>query len=364
MNKKLGYKKGGIRLDINFPLRFNLRAQEKPGYINVRRDQIFTENTLYGYMPGVNHYNNFKFCTRIPVGNYDVKMVFGQGEFSSVTTVKISPRRLLLKDILTQKFEFREEEVTICAKDEILIFEVLGQNPAISEIIIDKAKNPIVVYLAGDSTVCDQENEPFAGWGQALPCFFKRGVAVSNHAYSGRSSKSFIEERRLEKILETIKEGDYLFIQFGHNDQKDDKRYTEAHTSYKIMLKVYIDEARKRGAIPVLITPVARRHFDENGRIVGAGVHYEYPNAMRQLAMEERVELIDLLEKSKKLLEEYGIRNSERLFVRAKPGEYPNFPDGIQDDTHFNEFGAYEMAKLVAEGIRKSSLALKEFLRD
>ena len=337
--------------------KFNFEPVVKSDFINVSGSTLYSEDKGYGF-------EMFKFRVDVPNGNYDVKLVLKNFKKDIASaTVMVFPRRLMIKDAQIKKGDMYQDEFTVNVKDEKIIFEVETDGAEVCSIEVTEAKNPIVVYLAGDSTVCDQENLPYAGWGQALGCFFKKGVSISNHAYSGRSSKSFIEEGRLEQILQTIKEGDYLFIQFGHNDQKDDKRYTEANTTYKIMLKVYIDEARKRGAVPVLVTPVARRHFDENGKIAGSGLHFDYPKAVRELAEKENVFLIDLLQMSSQFYEKLGVEESKKLFVHAKPKELPQFPEGIEDNTHFNMYGAYEIAKLVVEGIKKLDLKLKDYLR-
>lgn len=338
-------------------LKFNFEPAVKDDFVNVSGSTLYSKDKGYGF-------ETFKFRVDVPNGNYDVKLVLRNLKKDvAKANIMVFPRRLMIKDTQIKRGEVYEGEFTVNVRDGKIIFEVESDTAEVCSIEVKEARNPIVVYLAGDSTVCDQENSPYAGWGQALGCFFKKGVSISNHAYSGRSSKSFIEEGRLAKILENIKEGDYLFIQFGHNDQKDDKRYTEANTTYKIMLKVYIDEARKRGAVPVLVTPVARRHFDENGKIVGSGLHFGYPQAMRELAEKENVFLIDLLQMSSQLYEKLGVEESKKLFVHAKPGEYPQFPEGVEDNTHLNMYGAYEIAKLVVEGIKKVDLKLKEYLR-
>lgn len=338
-------------------LKFNFEPIVKDGFVNIGGSTLYNKDQGYGF-------ETFKFRIDVQNGNYDVKIVLKNSKKDIATAnVMVFPRRLMIKDAKIKKGDLYVNEFTVNVKNEKIIFEIETDSAEVCSIEISESKAPVVVYLAGDSTVCDQENIPYAGWGQALGCFFKKGISISNHAYSGRSSKSFIEEGRLEKILENIKEGDYLFIQFGHNDQKEDKRYTEPNTTYKIMLKVYIDEARKRKAIPVLITPVARRHFDENGKIVGSGLHFDYPKAMRELAEKENVFLIDLLQMSARLYEKLGVEESKKLFVHAKPGEYPQFPEGVEDNTHFNMYGAYEIAKLVVEGIKNSDLKLREYLR-
>lgn len=217
------------------------------------------------------------------------------------------------------------------------------------------------VFLAGDSTMSNYESDvaPRAGWGQVLEGFLKPGYQVVNEAASGRSSKSFINEGRLKPIAEQICAGDYLLIQFGHNDEKpDEERATEPYTTYKEHLMQYIETARVKEAYPVLITPVQRRKYEESGSGKLKDTHGEYPIAMKQLAEEAGVPLIDLGEKSKALLESMDPEEAKKLFLWFEPGELPNYPEGAQDDTHFSEYGAKAIAKLVVEGIRELGLPL------
>ncbi|NGZ74456.1 rhamnogalacturonan acetylesterase [Saccharibacillus alkalitolerans] len=208
-------------------------------------------------------------------------------------------------------------------------------------------------YLAGDSTMADYpaDRAPMQGWGRALIRFLPAGFKVVNEAMCGRSSRSFMEEGRLDRILRTIGEGDYLLIQFGHNDEKDDPdRHTSPWSSYAECLLRYIDGARTRGARPILITPLCRRHFDADGLL--KPTHGDYPRAMEALAVREGVPLIDLTSRSAAAYKEMGDRRSRDWFTQLAPGEHPNYPEGIEDDTHLNERGAEAAAELVADGLR------------
>jgi lysophospholipase L1-like esterase len=216
------------------------------------------------------------------------------------------------------------------------------------------------VYLAGDSTVVDQTDEPWTAWGQMLPRFFKPGVAISNQAESGETLKAFIAERRLAKILSTMKPGDYLFIQFTHNDQKPGPDHVDAATDYKSYLRLYINEARLRGATPVLVTSMNRRSFGPDGKIVNT--MGDYPDSMRQLARDENVPLIDLNAMSKAFYEAMGPDNSTRAFVHYPAGTFPGQTAELKDDTHFNSYGAYELAKCIVEGIKSDQLGIAKFL--
>ena len=217
----------------------------------------------------------------------------------------------------------------------------------------------INIYLAGDSTVCnyDPSVAPRTGWGQVLNEFLNDDVIVNNHASSGRSSKSFIQEGRLDEITNQLQANDYLFIQFGHNDSKpDEERHTDPFTSFKANLNQFIQQARNKQAIPVLVTPVQRRSFNEDGSLIDT--HGDYAVAIREVAQESDVPLIDLATHSHTLYEQLGPEKTKKLFLWFTPGEYLNYPDGIQDDTHFSEYGAREIAKLVIQSIQDIHLPL------
>jgi lysophospholipase L1-like esterase len=209
----------------------------------------------------------------------------------------------------------------------------------------------ITVYLAGDSTVTDQPNEPYNSWGQMLPRFFKATVAVANHAESGESLKSFTGAKRIDKIMSTIKPGDYLFVQFGHNDQKDKAPGAGAFTTYAGALRKYVAEARAKGAVPVLITPVSRRSFGLEGKKIVNNLG-DFPDAVARVAQDLTVPLIDLNAMSHAFYEAMGPDKSKRAFA---PG----------DNTHHDNYGSYELARCVVEGIRAAKLDLaKELAED
>lgn len=215
----------------------------------------------------------------------------------------------------------------------------------------------IKVFIAGDSTAATKllEKKPETGWGEVIPEFFSANVDFINLALNGRSSKSFIEEGYLQKIIDSISSGDFLFIQFGHNDEKfNTELHTDAFMSYKSYLKKYIETARKANATPVLLTSIQRRTFDENGKI--KDTHGDYPAAMRELSTELNVTLIDMSEKSRIYYEKLGIEKTKEIFLWLNPGESLNYPKGVQDNTHFCKKGAKKIATLVFEGIIEKNI--------
>lgn len=209
------------------------------------------------------------------------------------------------------------------------------------------------IYLAGDSTCADNDilTYPSAGWGQMLHLFVDNTIQIHNHAMNGRSSKSFVEEGRLDAIEQQIKKGDVLLIQFGHNDQKEVMdRHTEPFSSYQQYLKKYIQVARKKSAIPILITSLYRRYFDENSRLKRVEeVHGHYPKAMIQLGLSENVPVIDLCEKSRVWLNDLGDEASKQYFMHYKAGLFPNYKAGIFDNTHLNFSGAVQVASIIVK---------------
>ncbi|MER5434578.1 rhamnogalacturonan acetylesterase [Streptomyces sp. NPDC002588] len=216
---------------------------------------------------------------------------------------------------------------------------------------------PRTLYIAGDSTAAQKYSDaaPETGWGMALPFFLRADRPVANHAVNGRSSKSFVDEGRLDAILAAIRPGDLLLVQFAHNDEKaeDPTRYTEPWTTYQDYLRLYLAGARAKGARPVLATPVERRRFDAAGNALPT--HGEYPAAMRALAEEERVALLDLQALSLALWQELGVEATKTYF---------NWTDTEQDNTHFNPPGAIAVARLVArESLRTRVLGPRDVVR-
>lgn len=228
-----------------------------------------------------------------------------------------------------------------------------------------RAPQPIVVYLAGDSTMAEKlaTKRPETGWGEMLGQYFRaEEVRIANRAANGRSTRTFIEEGRWRGITDSLKEGDYVFIQFGHNDEAVDKpdRYTPP-ADYRKNLMRMVEEVRAKHAQPVLLTPVRRRKFDMSGRL--EDTHGEYPDIVRAIATEQRVPLIDMHRMSAEVVASYGADSSAKLFLQVEPGETSNYPQGIHDNTHFRPLGAELMARLALDGIRGLKLGLAAHLK-
>ncbi|CAN5301439.1 rhamnogalacturonan acetylesterase [soil metagenome] len=337
-----------------------------PGHVRVARDTAYDAANGYGFEPSPAG-GPFLFSIAAPEGDYRVILELG-GKAASDTTVKAESRRLMAERIVTKPGKTTTVELVVNVRtpvltapppnapggmrvalnpreegaydwDDKLTLEFCGPAPALRRLRVEPVTVP-VVYLAGDSTVTDQRFEPAASWGQMLPRFFKPDVSVANHAESGETLKAFLIERRLDKILSRIKPGDWLLIQFGHNDQKVGwpQTYAEAATTYRDYLKAYIGEARRRGAKPVLVTSMHRRKFDAAGKVVNT--LGDYPEAVRAVGRETGVPVIDLQTMSAAFYEALGPDNAWKAFN-----------DGGKDATHHNNYGAYVLAQCVAAGI-------------
>jgi lysophospholipase L1-like esterase len=327
----------------------------------------------------------FFFSVRVPEGNYRIVVTLGDAKGVSATTIRAESRRLMVENVKTEPGQFKNVAFMVNVRDSLihpegkvrlkprertslnwddkLTIEFNGVHPCVCALELTRVDDAVTVYLAGNSTVVDQASEPWAAWGQMIPRFFKPdSLAISNHAESGEALKSFVAERRLEKILSTIKAGDYLFIEFAHNDQKQGSAYLEPFSTYKEYLRMYIHEARKHHAIPVLVTSMHRRNFDQDGKIVNT--LGDYPEAMRQTAKEENVALIDLNTMSKVFYEAMGLEKSVKAFVHYPAGTFPGQKDELKDNTHFNAYGAYELAKCIVEGIKTNNLGIARYLVD
>lgn len=222
-------------------------------------------------------------------------------------------------------------------------------------------KKSITVYLIGDSTMSikDPKAYPETGWGMPFVFFFDESVKVDNRAMNGRSTRTFISENRWQPVAENLKEGDYVFMQFGHNDESVEKkeRYTTPE-QYKTNIELFIKQTRDKKATPVLLTPVGRRRFDKEGNVIES--HEVYSKIVREIAGEQKVAFIDLDKKSQELYQHFGDEDSKLLFLQLKPGEHPNYPEGRDDNTHFNELGARLIAQIVLKEIKDLNLDLAD----
>jgi lysophospholipase L1-like esterase len=321
----------------------------------------------------------FFFSVALPEGSYRVTVTLG-GDRPSVTTVWAEARRLMLEKVsararasVTRTFDvsvrvpqiagdadrlvkLKPREVGALDWDNKLTLEFNGERPSFRSIAIKPIKET-TVYLAGDSTVVDQDVEPWAAWGQMLPRFFRPGVVIANHGESGETTRSFIGEQRLAKIMSLIQPGDYLFMQFAHNDQKPNAVSLD---DYKTLLTDYIRQTRAKGATPVLVTSMNRRTFDAHGKITNSLAGY--PDAVREIAAAQHVALIDLNAMSKTLFEAMGPEGSMKAFMHYPANAFPNQTEAISDNTHFNKYGAYELARCVVHGIRAAKLPLRKRL--
>ncbi len=221
-------------------------------------------------------------------------------------------------------------------------------------------KQKITVYMAGDSTMANKpmEDNPERGWGMMFQQFFDSTVVIENHAMNGRSTRTFISENRWQAIVDKLKPNDYVIIQFGHNDGSIEKkdRYTSPVDFKKNLIK-FINETQAKGANPILCTPIMRRRFNESGKFYDT--HGIYPDIVRLLADSLKVPLLDMHRKSEKLIIEAGVEGSKKLFLFIDSTTYKSLPHGRQDNTHFSEYGATEMAKLAIESLSELNIELK-----
>jgi lysophospholipase L1-like esterase len=225
------------------------------------------------------------------------------------------------------------------------------------------AKEPIKIYLAGDSTMAEKttDKRPETGWGEMLQSYFRSSeVTVVNLARNGRSSRSFRDEKLWAALLDSVRKGDYVFLQFGHNDQKENTERFASPADYGLNLKRFVEEVRSKQATPILFTPVVRRRFDEKGNFYDT--HGQYPEVVRRLAVELNVPLVDMHRSSEQLLRDLGADASRKLFLQLQPNQHPNYPKGIEDNTHFNADGAKHMAALAVSSLSHLKIDLSRFV--
>jgi lysophospholipase L1-like esterase len=328
----------------------------------------------------------FYFSVPLPEGNYRVTTVLG-GKDASVITVRAEARRLMIEKLpvkaggsVTRSFDvnlrvadfikpdgtagrvrLKSREIGNLDWDPKLTLEFNGTNPSFRSITIEAltgGQHEPTLYLAGDSTMVDQDVEPWASWGQMLPRFFLPGIVVANHAESGEASNSFLGEQRFAKIMSLIQPGDWFFVQFAHNDQKNKDFLPQYHT----IMTQFVTDVRAKGATPVIVTAMNRDSFDDAGHI--KDTFAGYIQAAREVATATNTPLIDLNEMSKTMFEAMGPGpdKTDHAFMHFAANTFPGQTAAIHDNTHFNNYGAYELARCIVHGIREDKLPIAKFL--
>ncbi|WMI66283.1 rhamnogalacturonan acetylesterase [Aestuariibaculum sp. YM273] len=360
--------------------------------VNISEATIYNEAKGYGF--DFNTANNAKFSKqaltsnssvyfsiKLPEGFYKVDLILGDKKCSE-TTVKAESRRLMIKELQVEKKDTVHYSFTVNVRtpkidnnssirikdrdkrqlnwDDKLTLEFSG-SPAIQSINITQVSNITTIFLAGDSTVTDQDVEPWASWGQFFTNYLSADVVVANYAESGSSLSAFKAVKRLDKILSLMKSGDYLFIEFAHNDEKQKGDGIGPWESYTNYLKEYITKAREKGGIPILCTPTQRRAFNADGTL--KATHGDFPAAMRKVAKDMNVPLIDITKMTTDMYESWGDEPSRQAFVQYPANTFPGQSKKLEDNTHFNSFGANEIAKCVVQGIKGLNLDLQKHLR-
>lgn len=365
---------------------FSEKKKVEKGVIQISSEYSCKGGYGYDFLPAPVKKSNepFFFSVDVPDGNYLVTVTLGNARKAGSTTVRAESRRLFLENISTRKGEFQTYRFTVNKRntiisdgekvqikereknklnwDDKLTFEFNGDAPCLASLKIEPVNDVVTVFLAGNSTVVDQDNEPWASWGQMIPRFFDEHVCFANYAESGERADTFIKADRLKKALTQMKKGDYMFIEFGHNDQKLKGPGKGAYYSFASNLKYFVDVVRAKGGIPVFVTPTQRRSFDNSGKI--QETHEDYPDAMRWVAQREGVLVIELHDMTRVFYEAMGVEPSKKAFVHYPAGTYPNQTKDLADNTHFNPYGAYEIAKCVIEGIKQLNLPWVKYLRD
>ena len=334
----------------------------------------------------------FSFAVAVPDGNYRVTVTLGARKRVGQTVVRAESRRHMIDMVTTKKGKYEtvtfvvnkhnpvignqksgdksQERVRLKPRevgyknwDDSLTLSFCGPAPAVQRIRIEPATDVTTVFLCGNSTVVDQEDEPWASWGQMITRWFGPQVAIANFAESGLSCTSFLAQLRLDKILSLLKKGDYVVVEFGHNDEKEKKAGDGAWYSYSRNLKVFIDRVREAGGQIIFCTPTARRFFNEDHRTI-SNTHGDYPEAMKTVARREQVPVIDLTAMSTAFYEALGEEGSKKSLVHYPAHTFPGQDKPLADNTHFNPFGAWEIAKMVVMGLKQMGCPLTAWLRD
>lgn len=329
--------------------------------------------------------NPKSYAVEVPDGNYKVTVVLGSKKKPAKTVVRAEARRLMVDEISTKKGKFQTVQFIVNKRspkisdkmnvrikprekgtpdwDDKLTLDFYGAAPAVKQVKIERDTTATTIFLCGNSTVVDQVHEPYASWGQMIPRWFGPEVAISNHAESGLTAGSFLASNRLEKVLAMMKKGDYVICEFGHNDQKEKTPGSGAWYNFSYNLKQYIDKVRAKGGNIIFVTPTQRRFFDKATRSKIQETHGDYPDAMRAVAKREGVPVIELHDMTRTFFETLGYENSKKSLVHYPANTYPNQPKALEDNTHFNPYGAYEVAKMVVMGMKQLHLPFLKYLR-
>ena len=326
----------------------------------------------------------FTISFAVPDGNYKVTVTLGNKKRAAQTVVRAESRRHYADLVATKKNKYemvsfivnkhnpviagdtrvklKPREVDYKNWDDSLNLSFCGLAPAVQRIRIEPATDVTTVFLCGNSTVVDQENEPWASWGQMITRWFGPQVAIANFAESGLSCTSFLAQLRLDKILTQLKKGDYVIVEFGHNDEKEKKAGDGAWYSYSRNLKIFVDRVRTAGGNIIFCTPTARRFFEDDQNTI-RNTHGDYPEAMKTVARREQVPVIDLTAMSTTFYETLGFEGSKRSLVHYPANTFAGQDKPLADNTHFNPFGAWEIAKMVVMGLKQMGCPLTDYLR-
>lgn len=321
----------------------------------------------------------------VPDGNYKVTVVLGSKKKAGNTVVRAENRRLMVDEVATKKGQFKTVEFVVNKRtpeiekgkrvkvkdreknyntwDNAINLEFTGAAPAVKEVKIERDTTATTIFLCGNSTVVDQPYEPWASWGQMIPRWFGPEIAISNNAESGLTAGSFLGSYRLDKILTMMKKGDYVICEFGHNDQKEKMAGAGAWYNFSYDLKVFIDKVRAKGGNIIFVTPTQRRRFDDATHSKILETHGDYPDAMRAVAKREGVPVIELHDMTRTFFETLGYENSKKALVHYPANTFPGQDKPLADNTHFNPYGAYEIAKMVVMGMKQLNLPIVKYLR-
>ena len=326
----------------------------------------------------------FTVSFAVPDGNYRVTVTVGNKKKAAQTVLRAESRRHFFDVIATKKGKFetvsfvvhkhspvidaktkvklKPREVGYKNWDDSLNLSFCGPAPAVQRIQIVPDTEATTVFLCGNSTVVDQENEPWASWGQMITRWFDDRVVVANFAESGLTANTFLAQLRLDKILTMLKPGDYVVCEFGHNDEKEKRAGDGAWYSYSRNLKIFADRVREKGGHIIFVTPTARRLFKSDHKTLGY-THGDYPEAMRTVARREQVPFIELNGMTRTFYEALGEEGSKKALVHYPANTFAGQDKPLADNTHFNPYGAWEVAKMIVMGLKQQQCPLVNHLR-